>query len=97
MKKTRSDKGKKRRSYKKRVVGMNKASGSSNQTAKYGQRGAYLQGTYSDRSPQEDAYRKRQLELDQSRIRRQNVADGINMAREGRGWINSLTSLGAFF
>jgi hypothetical protein len=92
MKKKRSDKGRKRRPYKKRVVGMN----SSTTSTTYGQRGAYLEGVYSDRSPQEDAYRKRQLELDESRIKRQRFADGINIAREGRGWINSLSNLGAF-
>ena len=105
MRKKRKDTGRKRRPYKKRVVSINKKkevgtaatpSDTATSNDKYGQRGMYKAGVYSDRSPQEDAYRKRQLGIDESRIRRQQTADRINMVREGRGWLNTASNIAAF-
>ena len=98
IRKKRKDVGRKRRPYKKRVVSMNKKKelDTTPTTGKYGTRGGYKAGMYSDRSPQEDAYRKRQLGIDESRIRRQQTADAINIVRESRGWVNTASNIAAF-
>lgn len=100
MRKKRKDAGRKRRPYKKRVststnkkvVSMQQPN-QDNTTDKYGQRGSYTIGVYSDRSPQEDNYRKTQLDINTSRIKRQKTADTINAVREARGWTNTISNI----